>query len=219
MNQVFQSSNYRAAWRKPRTAACLIGALSVVPVAAVGAWAIHFVSGLSLEPSVRMLAVAFLSASLPEEAVRFVSILLLFHLFRPNYSSPREGLMLASFCGFGFSALENALYGNFLGWAIGILKFGIATPIHLSLAAIMAAFFLDSARRDSWYRPLYLMFSVVAPFLLHGIYDFSLLAALASQSGLYARLGPTVVTYLLIMGGGAYAWRQCYKPIYKIDTE
>lgn len=218
MNQVSQSFRHRPAWWKPRAAACLIGALSVVPVATVGTWAIHIVSGQSSEPLVRLLAVAFLSASLPEEAARFACILLLFHLFRPHYGSPEEGLTLALFCGFGFSALENVLYGNSLGWVMGVFKFGIATPVHLSLAAIMAALLLGSARWDNRNGPLYLMFSVVAPFLLHGIYDFLLLTALTSKSGLYARVGPPVVTYLLIIGGGVCAWRYGCKLTVKLKA-
>lgn len=218
MDQVFRIFRRGAAWRRPCVAAILIGALSVLPVAAFGTWAIQIISDLSPNPLGHRLAIAFLSASLPEETARFASIILLFHLFRLGHTTPRESLKLALLCGLGFSVLENALYGISLGWAMGLAKFGIATPVHLTLAAIMTAFLLGPARGDNSYRPLYLVLSIVAPFLLHGIYDFSLLTALTSQSSLYSRLSPTIATYLLIMGGGVCAWRRACKPAANVEA-
>jgi RsiW-degrading membrane proteinase PrsW (M82 family) len=115
-----------------------------------------------------------------------------------GFTRPRDGLVFGVLVSLGFSCAENIFYAVSIGWATGLLKLTIATPIHLALGVIMGSLLAVAAGSPSKRRS-YTAYALAAPVLLHGTYDLVLLTALADGgAGAFARLALPVTCYLLV---------------------
>jgi RsiW-degrading membrane proteinase PrsW (M82 family) len=173
-----------------------LGVVSIVPVMLTSALTLPL-AGSFASPHAQLATLAFIGSSLPEEAVRFAILYLLgWRWF--GIRRPRDGIVFGLLVSFGFSCAENLFYGVSVGWATGVFKLLIATPMHLALGVAMGGLFAVAARAGDR-RTLWIAGALVAPLLLHGVYDFVLLLALANGgAGAVGRLAPPVAVYLLV---------------------
>lgn len=126
---------------------------------------------------------AFLDAAIPEEAVKFLVLLLIAYKCK-YFDTFYAGIMYSVYISMGFAGLENILYLiNYEGlWIVnGISRNIMAVPMHYFCAVIMGAYF-SRGWFDEKNRPLYLSAALIVPIILHGLYDFLNLALLIDDN-------------------------------------
>ena len=141
---------------------------------------------------------AFFGAAIPEEAFKLL-VLWGYSMRQSAFDEPLDGIVYGATASLGFATLENVLYVSSEGGAVAVLRAFTAVPSHAFLGAIMgyyvgrARFSADRDRRRS------LMFKALAiPILLHGAYNFPLLAANALEQPDSLAALPVLALLLLV---------------------
>ncbi len=120
---------------------------------------------------------AFFGAAIPEEVFKLL-VLWGYSMRRVEFDEPMDGIVYGATASLGFATLENVIYVSGEGGSVAILRAFTAVPGHAFLGAIMG-YYAGRARfaegRDE--RRALLLKALVIPILLHGAYDFPLLAA------------------------------------------
>ena len=120
----------------------------------------------------RSVIAAFISAGFPEEIAKFLMILLTLRIFRRRIRNVYEYILVGAAVGFGFTLLEEFLYGSDAGiTAIARLltvashmAFGIIMARHLGTAKYNKMTGSGSAAREY-------ALALLVPILLHTLYD------------------------------------------------
>lgn len=115
-------------------------------------------------------AMAFLVAALPEEAFKLFALWLVLRK-NPYFDEHFDGIVYAVCVGLGFAAFENVFYViNEENWlAVAIARSLLAVPGHYAFAILMGYYyslyhFVDKSPKTA-------ACILLAPVLLHGIYD------------------------------------------------
>jgi RsiW-degrading membrane proteinase PrsW (M82 family) len=117
---------------------------------------------------------AFVVAALTEEFFKFI-ILYFFLWKKKEFNEKYDAIVYAVFISMGFAALENTMYVFDHGIRTGLMRAITAVPAH-ALFAVSMGYYFGIARFDLNKRKLYFVLSLLVPVLLHGIYDFLLMA-------------------------------------------
>lgn len=125
---------------------------------------------------------AFCVAAIPEELAKFV-ILFLLIWWNKNFNEHMDGIVYAAFVSLGFACLENILYVFGGGFGTGIVRALISVPGHF-LFAVPMGYFLSLAKFNKKRCIIYLILSLLVPILIHGLFDWLLMAADISDNGL-----------------------------------
>lgn len=150
---------------------------------------------------------AFFAAAVPEEVVKFFVLWLL--LRRNRYFDERmDGIVYAVFVSLGFAALENFMY--LFGEEESVLSMGIsralfAVPGHCCFGILMG-YFYSLAKFSYQNRNTNRAFILLAPILVHGLYD-SLLMAMQPAPALSGILTVLFLVFCWKM------WKQGHKRI------
>lgn len=137
---------------------------------------------------------AFMVAALCEEAFKFIALYLLIWRNRA-FNEKFDGIVYATFISLGFAGVENVIYVFGNGISTGLTRAITAVPAH-AIFGISMGFFFGLAKFYPKKRSNYLKISFLLPFLLHGVYDFILMAGL---NYLFILFVPFIV-YLWIFG-------------------
>lgn len=152
----------------------LAGTLIVIPVILVEQWV------SALNPSVTKVGDAaynaFAVAALVEEAFKFLALYLIFWKNR-NFNEKFDGIVYAVFISLGFAAVENIMYVSRGGMEVALTRAITAVPAH-ALFGVRMGYFFGIARMYPELKKQYLRLAFFYPFLLHGFYDFILMAQL-----------------------------------------
>ncbi len=119
---------------------------------------------------------AFMVAALCEEVFKFSALYLLIWKNKA-FNEKFDGIVYATFISLGFAGIENVLYVFGNGINTGLTRAITAVPAH-AIFGISMGFFFGLAKFYPKKRNYYLKISFLLPFLLHGIYDFILMAGL-----------------------------------------
>ena len=111
---------------------------------------------------------AFLSAALPEEITKFLFILLSIKLFRPK--NAYEYILIGGAVGFGFTVLEDFLYGGDTVAFIRILTLALHVVFDMIMAKYLAMARYKKIKGDGATAREYAL-ALVIPIALHTIYD------------------------------------------------
>jgi RsiW-degrading membrane proteinase PrsW (M82 family) len=150
-----------------------LGILSIFPTLLV-AWPIDsLIDGIS-SPLVHGFLAAFLVAAIPEELFKFL-VLWFYPLRQKAFDEPMDGVIYGVTASLGFATLENIMYVADSGLGVAVLRAVTAVPSHACAGAIMG-YFAARARLSPEARRRSLTLALVAPTLLHGSYDFPLMA-------------------------------------------
>lgn len=159
-----------------------LGIAIIVPVLVV-AWPLEAIAASFASPLAYGLASAFLTAAIPEELFKFL-VLWRYAARRAEFDEPMDGVVYGVAASLGFATLENVLYVAEGGASVAVVRALSAVPCHAFLGAIMG-YFVGRAKfpeapgveaRAAGRRPL-LVRALAIPILLHGLYDWPLLAA------------------------------------------
>lgn len=117
---------------------------------------------------------AFVVAAATEEVFKFMALFIL--VWRsPFFNEQFDGIVYAVFISLGFAAVENVMYVTGGGYQTALLRAITAVPAH-AVFGITMGYYFGIARRYQELKKAYLFRSVAVPVLLHGIYDFLLMA-------------------------------------------
>ncbi len=150
---------------------------------------------------------SFAVASFVEELMKFIVLFALIWLNR-NFNEPFDGIVYSVFVSLGFALFENILYvfnEELGGLDTALLRAVFSVPAH-GLFGVMMGFYLAKGKfylsgqltkGQSRFYSVFMAFFL--PFILHGIYDFILLASIP--------LFPFFMLFLL------YLWINSFKKI------
>ena len=152
--------------------ALLAGALSTIPIAIVNGWLDGFTeyfTGLQ-----RVGYVAFVVAAFVEELFKFIALYLLIWRNK-EFNEKFDGIVYAVFISLGFALVENIMYVSNYGEMTGYTRALTAVPAH-ALFGVTMGYYFAFAKFGSHRKVLNLMKALIWPILLHGVYDFILMA-------------------------------------------
>jgi RsiW-degrading membrane proteinase PrsW (M82 family) len=143
---------------------------------------------------------AFMFAAIPEELCKFW--FLRRHIRGPHCDEPMDGVVYGAIVSLGFAALENLLYVSQAGFQTGLLRAFTAVPMHASVGALMGlALSLEKIRGPGPGRGL--MPALGVPILVHGLYDWPLMALSMTDATAQSAGTPT---FGLGLAFGTLAW-------------
>lgn len=119
---------------------------------------------------------AFLVAGFSEELFKFIALYLLIWK-NPNFNEKFDGIVYAVFVSLGFAAIENIMFVLGGGHDVAISRAWTAVPAHAIFGIVMGYYF-GIAHMYPELRKSYLWKAILIPILIHGIYDFILMAGL-----------------------------------------
>jgi RsiW-degrading membrane proteinase PrsW (M82 family) len=152
--------------------ATILGVVICIPISVIelGIDAIMF--GVDGEPTslAGTTAMAFLSAALPEEAIKLLALWLVLRKNR-YYDEHFDGIVYAVCIGLGFAAIENIVYVfSEEEWvAVAISRALLAVPGHYAFAILMGYYYSIYHFVD--HSPQAAARVLLIPVLFHGVYD------------------------------------------------
>jgi RsiW-degrading membrane proteinase PrsW (M82 family) len=132
--------------------------------------------GESFENLVRVAWKAFAVAGFTEEGFKYLALLLLFWNNR-EFNDKYDGIVYGTFISLGFAGIENILYVVSQGYATGLVRAFTAVPAH-AIFGITMGFYIGIAKFYPKKRNSMKFRAFFIPFLLHGIYDFTLMTGI-----------------------------------------
>lgn len=159
-----------------------LGVAIVLPVLAISLPLGGVIEPRLSDPIQLSAAQAFLLAAIPEEIFK-LAVLLLYCRRHKAFDEPMDGLVYGVTASLGFATFENLLYvvGSGDGWlGIAILRALTAVPGHALLGAIMG-FYVARAHFEPHHAGKMLASALLVPILLHGLYDWGLLATTLTE--------------------------------------
>ncbi len=124
---------------------------------------------------IKLLIYTFVVVAFIEELCKFI-ILYLISYHNKEYDQLYDMVVYAVFVALGFAWIENLLYVYEGGLTIALTRLVFAVPTHASVAVFMG-YYLSLSKLSELYkkeklRRKYLLYSILIPTLLHGVYDF-----------------------------------------------
>lgn len=154
--------------------ALLAGAVIVVPVIILERF-ISFLNPFELNP-LQGFYRAFFVAGFSEELFKFGALYFLIWK-NPNFNEKFDGIVYAVFISLGFAGIENILYVSTGGAEVALMRAWTAVPAH-AIFGITMGYYFGIARMYPELRKGFLRKSLLIPILLHGVYDFILMAGI-----------------------------------------
>ena len=170
-------------------------------VLAIGAYLICEMLGCPVFPSQDLggiLIFCLLLVGPIEEGMKFL-VARVFVFRWKHFDEPIDGMVYASIIAIGFASMENVLYLSYLSWPQQLIR-TLTSPLTHSLFAIVWGFGTSKAyfsARTRTGRFLWQAIPLMASMLLHGLYDFFLLALNATYlaSGIVLILWVFLISY------------------------
>lgn len=195
--------------------AFLLGVIIVAPVAWVEYQIRPLVDSFA-DPYARGSLRALLVAALPEEGIKFLVVAGICSRWKA-FNEPMDGVVYGATASLGFATLENLLFAMHGGLGVTLVRALTAVPAHACFGAIMG-YGIARALFSSQPKLRNLFWALLAPLLLHALYDMPLLIVDAvgrDQVG----LGEIALAVLTVPGVviGSIAW--LYQRLRTLRTE
>jgi len=126
-----------------------------------------------------LLISAILFIGIIEEGVKGFAIYKSHHL-HPDFDEPIDGIIYGVTVGLGFAAFENLFYTILYGYKVGIIRAVLTSLAHASFSGIFGFYFAVSEINNS---KSYLLRGLLIVSVLHGLYDFLIIANIISTFG------------------------------------
>lgn len=163
------------------------GVASIIPVLVVVRTYAGAVESIT-DPLMLGLAEAFLCAAVPEEFFKYVVVAGFATRLR-DFDEPMDGIVYGVAASLGFATLENVLYVAEGGLVVALIRAVTAVPGHALYGAVMGVYVgravFEPARANR-----HMTLALFWPIVLHGLYDFPLLAAGAADEAGMPERGP-----------------------------
>lgn len=171
---IYRMDKYEREQPFPLFASFWLGALATLGVIKLETWA-TYTSWLQGEGILFTLFSSFIVVALTEELVKYLCLYI--YPYRSRFfNEPMDGIVYAVMIGMGFATLENLMYALQYGLETIILRAFTAVPAHAAFAVIMGYYFGKAKFEENLkVRRKRLLFALLAPLLIHGVYDFLIL--------------------------------------------
>lgn len=116
---------------------------------------------------------AFLSSSMLEEFFKW--FILFYSVYQhADFDEPYDGIVYGAAVSLGFATLENIFYlvANGLEYAIGRALLPVSSH---ALFGVIMGYYIGKGKFSATSKHKWIIFSLIFPFLLHGIYDYILI--------------------------------------------
>lgn len=126
------------------------------------------------------LYIAFFVAAFTEEGLKSI-ILIPVLLNDKNFNEKLDGIIYSIFLSLGFATIENIIYlmreRLDLSFELGVTRGLISIPSHIMFAITMGYYIskYKFSKEDDNENNKYLIYAVIMPILLHGVFDFILM--------------------------------------------
>ncbi len=141
-------------------------------------------------------AAAFLSAAIPEEALKLL-VLCRYCLRHRAFDEPMDGIVYGVTVSLGFATLENVLYVVKGGLSVAIARGLTAVPGHAFLGVIMGYYVGQAYVSTGATRRNFLWKAYLVPVLLHALYDWPLLALNAMAE---IEAAAAILAFVMVLG-------------------
>ena len=152
----------------------LLGVVIVLPILVVARPATDFAASIR-NPLASSLADAFLAAAIPEEFFKFL-VLTLYAARHKEFDEPMDGVVYGAVVSLGFAAFENILYCLDGSVTTQVARALTAVPAHSFTGAIMGYYVGRAKFGGDEGRGRLMLKGLAIATLLHGLYDFPLMA-------------------------------------------
>lgn len=128
--------------------------------------------GLTSEISDHPLFMSYIAAGLLEEFFKwFILYFLVYH--HVEFDEPYDGIVYGVAVSLGFATLENFLYIFVEGLSVALIRALIPVSGH-ALFGVVMGYYMGLAKflANKTSKPVFILFSLFIPVLLHGSYDF-----------------------------------------------
>ncbi len=151
----------------------LAGALTTIPILFVETFLDKYSE--NFEDLTKAAYDAFVVAAFTEEFFKYLALFLLIWNNK-NFNENFDGIVYAVFISLGFASVENVLYvvGDST-YTVGVMRAVTAVPAH-ALFGVAMGYHFSMARFVPNVRSIQLALAFLVPVILHGIYDFILMA-------------------------------------------
>jgi protease PrsW len=168
-----------------------LGILTILPTLAIASPIDGLIEGSSVvDPYALGFLRAFATAAIPEELTKLF-VLLFYSSRHREFDEPMDGVVYGVAVSLGFASFENVMYVLIGGPDLALTRAFTALPMHAGLGVIMG-YYVGQARFRLGPRGRLLFCAFVVPTVIHGLYDFPLLAAVEMD-------GRSIVHGLLIL--------------------
>lgn len=163
----------------------LLGAISVIPAAVIES----FLMRLNVFEGLLSAAfTAFIIAGFTEEYFKR-KVVIKYALYNKAFNEKLDGIIYCAFSALGFATIENIMYVVIRFSAnpyVGILRGVLSVPAHM-LFGITMGYYLSLAKyaQDNKESARYYKMSLYVPLLLHGMFDFILMAGIQWLMGIF----------------------------------
>ena len=142
---------------------------------------------------------AFFKAGIPEELSKFL-IFMIFIWRDKNFDEYFDGIIYATFIGLGFACVENIGYVYQFGMGTAVVRALLSVPGHFLFGVVMGYFF-SLAKFQPAKRGTYLLSGLLLAMLIHGLFDWPLMASKDLNSGI------AIIIYVFFIIGDIYLWK------------
>jgi protease PrsW len=136
----------------------------------------------------------FVVAAFTEELFKYLAFYLIIWKNK-NFNELFDGIIYAAFISLGFACVENIMYVFSSGAGVALLRAFTAVPGH-ALFGIVMGFYFGLAKFNPDKAKKYFWLAILVPIMLHGAYDFFLMA----EDGLMLLLFIPFIVFLWIFG-------------------
>ena len=186
-----------------------LGVASVVPVLAIAMPIAWLAKDAFQSAYLTGLFEAFFEAAIPEEFCKWLVVYLYASRHR-EFDEPMDGIVYGAVASLGFATLENIMYTMGGGISVAVMRAVTAVPLHAFCGAVMG-YYVGQAKFGAVgkSRGSLLFQAWFWPMLMHGIYDFPLLALKRAneQGGMSSEQGGIMAALLaLTLGALIVLW-------------
>lgn len=168
---VYLRDRYEKEPRKLLFKAFALGSLAVLPIVIVELRLDFF--DLATDSLVAVGYTAFIVAGLVEEGFKYF-IFWFFVWKNKNFNERYDGIVYSVFISLGFATTENIGYVMLSGFHTAFIRSLTAVPAHALFGIIMGYYFGKARFSEDRLRKKSLIFALIIPIALHGVYDFIL---------------------------------------------
>ena len=149
---------------------------------------------------VRLFINTIIGIALIEEIVKCLVIKVT--VYKANdFDESFDGIVYAVFASLGFACLENIMYVLNFGFVTGLLRIVTAVPLHACTGIIMG-YYIGKAKinenKNKTEETVRLVFSLVLPTIIHGIYDFLIISGNISLTWVIFTLAVYVICFVIV---------------------
>jgi len=152
------------------TKSLIAGCVIVIPIMFLERFLIYIEP--SFFPDFHAFYTAFVVAAFSEELFKYLAFILLIWNNK-NFNEKFDGIIYAVFIALGFAMIENIMYVFNYGAEVGYTRAITAVPGH-AIDGIAMGFHFGIAKFYPRKRKIQLVYALIIPIILHGIYDFIL---------------------------------------------